>query len=131
MIRVPELTVASSIPRLVHDSAHHLYEEWPAWTPILLPLVALRLVAGKVASAGSFRSERESYVNVSLSGLGSRLTLERGDRREDHVRRDQRRALEPRRLAVAGDLPDDQRGAEQRPHVHRGKRECEGRRGQQ
>ena len=28
MISVPELIVASSMPRLVHDSAHHLYESW-------------------------------------------------------------------------------------------------------
>ena len=34
MISVPELIVASSIPRLVHDSAHHLYESCPAWTPM-------------------------------------------------------------------------------------------------
>jgi hypothetical protein len=31
---VPELIVASSIPRLVHESAHHLYESCCASTPI-------------------------------------------------------------------------------------------------
>src|SRR2546429_102571 len=30
MINVPELVAASSIPRLVQDSAHHLYEAWRA-----------------------------------------------------------------------------------------------------
>jgi hypothetical protein len=34
MINVPELIVASSMPRLVHDSAHHLYDECPWWTPM-------------------------------------------------------------------------------------------------
>src|SRR3954468_9998497 len=34
MMSVPELMVASSMPRLVHDSAHHLYCSWSAWTPM-------------------------------------------------------------------------------------------------
>ena len=33
MMSVPELIVARSIPRLVQDSAHHLYCSCSAWTP--------------------------------------------------------------------------------------------------
>src|ERR1700722_11737537 len=33
MISVPGLVAASSIPRLVQDSAHHLYCSWSALTP--------------------------------------------------------------------------------------------------
>src|SRR3954471_14523814 len=33
MINVPELIVAISIPRLVHERAHHLYCSSSAWTP--------------------------------------------------------------------------------------------------
>ena len=37
MISVPELIVARSMPRLVQDSAHHLYCSCSAWTPKAMP----------------------------------------------------------------------------------------------
>ncbi len=48
MISVPELIVASSIPRLVQDSAHHLYESCPAWTPNLRARVDVAVAADMV-----------------------------------------------------------------------------------
>src|SRR4051812_19096117 len=57
MISVPELIVARSIPRLVHDKAHHLYCSCSAWTPILR----------RRAVADSIAIEQDLNVNVRFS----------------------------------------------------------------
>src|SRR5947209_7305793 len=52
-------------------------------------------------------------------GLWPRRSLVDGERRHDHVERDQRPSLELERLAVARYLPNGDRGEEQCPDVDR------------
>src|SRR3954468_108826 len=78
--------------------------------------------AGKSRAAAA-RARRVRMVTETPDTPEACGLLVQRQRGEDHVGRDQRPALEGERLAVAGDLPDRERGHQQRADVDRRQRE--------
>src|SRR3954464_2417345 len=92
MISVPELIVASSMPRLVHGSAHHVWCSCSALTPGRMRAAAVRVRVLTAVLVSAAIDNRKFTSTFGLRQPGEPRTELLEERRVDRVRH--------RRLAV-------------------------------